>query len=129
IFYRAQAEILLLRAKTPSAKLTDARSVRVQDESAKSVYEVTHRQFVDGRGYPETLYEWSSYWRESSMLLAGNKKDKESATEAHLSRMKELKKLVKDHIESNKAPARWLFAANYYLAEAEQLFDEVKASE
>jgi hypothetical protein len=126
-FYRADAEVFVTELMDPSHSTEQRRAeaAKLRVDSAKALYQGVWEEFLERRIYPEFIYERSMQWRNAVIAVAKNKVDRISASEAHLTRMKELNKVFKEKYDG--LPARHLLACEYYRTEAQVLFQEAKA--
>jgi hypothetical protein len=107
---------VLLAAPVPETK-APAEALRAKLRAAAETYKLSFSIVKAGRrdALPEDVYRWSRRWMEAAQELGEGK----AAAEAHLERMRELKRLVKALLEGGLATALEAAAADYYVAEAE----------
>ena len=122
-FYRADAAFFVLKAGGSDDKEARSEIARVRRDAAKATYEAVWTMFLDRRAYPESVYEWSIRWQKAALVVATTPAEKVNATEAHLARVKELRKTFEQKYQG--LPARHLLACELYCAEAELLLGEL----
>jgi hypothetical protein len=90
-------------------------------EAAGRTYDVKWKNFREGfRGVGgETLYWWSRRWLEAERELSDKKADQVAACKAHVERMKEHERIIKDLHRVKAATIDELNAAEFYRLEAE----------
>jgi hypothetical protein len=129
IFYRADAQFLFERLKAEGR--LDPRpsfeAARVRREAAQAVYEGYWKETRAGRGSVEKVYEWSCHWRDAARTTQTSPAERVALAEAHLSRMRELQKPIKERYSEGRIPAWELWATEFYIAEAELLLSAAKA--
>jgi len=119
-FYLANAEGLVLRLSGTSIASKDAMlaNSRLRCETARIAYDGMWQLFLDGRAYPEWVYDWSSNLGSAvADLPAGPNDGKKAAAQDHLSRMNSLRKLVRE--KYHDIPVRWRLGCEFYVADAE----------
>jgi hypothetical protein len=99
---------------------------RARTEAAKAVYESLWDVPPNQLPFPEAVYEWSCQWRDATMAATTVRADKIAAAEAHLSRVRQLQKAVKEKLE--RMPTYLFWATEFYIAEAEILLSEAKSA-
>jgi hypothetical protein len=119
-YFRADAEVRLdeLKASAPVKKPL-GESPRVRLDAAKAAYRGFLAEFLAGRCEPERLYTVSSFWRDAALALAATKAERIGAVTEHLARMKEVYPRVKAWNDAGRISTYELWAAEYYVAEAE----------
>lgn len=95
--------------------------------AAKTTYEVTVKAFAEGKADAEKVYLWSRRWMEAQRDVSGKQPDRVAAVEAHLERMKELRKTAEARYRIAQAPPADVLGADFSIAEAELWLAQVKA--
>jgi len=123
-YYRLDAEIRAAEAETTKPSITQKARERL--DAAKDAYHAAWEPPEPNarRAAIETLYEYSVCWRTAAIALAANKPERVAANEAHLSRMKEIEKIMEDAHSSGRVNDRDLLAARYYRAQAQLLVSQ-----
>jgi hypothetical protein len=128
-FHVANAGILLIELKRDKGK--DKGTVpgvaKVRIEAAQAAYDQIFPLPFNGIRPVQEVYEWSNRWREAAMWAAQTKAEKVAAAEAHLDRMRELQKPVKEGEKAGRVPSFEAWATDFYVAEAELLLSAAKA--
>jgi hypothetical protein len=122
-YFLQGGELVLLEIEG-KAKKEDDTFIRLDSrklQAAKSIYDTLWKEFVEGRGMPEGLYEWSLAWQRSESAVAKTKADGLAAMAGHLARMKELQKRVNELVKAARRPVRDSLGAEYYVCDAEAL--------
>jgi hypothetical protein len=97
-------------------------------EAARITYEAlleVHRQGQAGFD-AEKVYLWSRRWMEAERDLSEKKADRAAAAEAHLDRMKDLRKLDVARYKAGQGTKAEALGADFYVAEAELWLARVK---
>lgn len=122
-FYRADAELLLAtwKADARDDKAEEA-AAKIRLDAAKATYESFAKEFRS----IEQMYMWSNRWREAALATASTHAERVAASEAHLARMKELQKSMKKLAKASRVPAWYVWATDFYCADAQILCSEAK---
>src|SRR5439155_5524439 len=88
-------------------------------EAARKLYERWARQYAAGSIDAEGVHQWSSRLMEAETQLVRQQKERISAAEAHLGRMRDLQKLVRQVTANRRSSLDSYLAADNYCAEAE----------
>jgi methylphosphotriester-DNA--protein-cysteine methyltransferase len=118
-YFRADAEVRLDESKANGpVKKPLGESARVRLDAAKAAYQGF---LAEGRCEPEQFYTVSSFWRDAALALAATKPERIGAATEHLARMKTVYTRIKATHDEGRIPTYELWAAEYYVAEAEIL--------
>jgi hypothetical protein len=126
-YFLKDAEILVAKHSQPPRQMTP--EIADQVRAAQWIYtEQFKRDSEPGQGMAsvEWYYQWSGRWRDATLALAPTRSDAIAAAEAHLTRMRELRKLFERRTSSH-VPEDYALAMDFYHAEAEYLLAETKA--
>jgi hypothetical protein len=98
--------------------------LRARLEAAQQVYDLNKRTFAASPRAVRfaDLPLWSERWLQAQLALAGTKAERIAAFEAHLVRMKDIERVVKQLSEVGLTGPRDVAAAAYHRADAEVQF-------
>jgi hypothetical protein len=119
-YWRSDAEVILSERQPDRTDEQIRRAARARLDAAKIAYDV----FSRGHHSIDSVCEWSNRWRKAAMATAGSKEEQRATAQAHLARVRELRKLLEDAYRVGRVPERDLWVADYYLAEAELLLSQ-----
>jgi hypothetical protein len=127
-FCVADGEFIVLEVKTAGQhKRAFADAARARKDAARAGFQGWLELFRQGHASPEMLYQWSTDWRNATTATATNRAERVAAAEAHLARMKELQRIAREWVRSEVVSTWYLWATDYYCAEAEILLFQAKA--
>jgi hypothetical protein len=118
-----------LRADEPPAPNDTSANAKARAEAAAKLYQgMLDRAKVDPGAAldPEKLYQWSRRWTEAEQELSDKKKDRVTAAEAHLERMKKLEDYFKQLLEKKLVSPVEPAAQTYFRLEAERGLVQIK---
>ena len=101
----------------PAAVLS--RLATQRRDAARKTYEVMWANYRDRRVADEVLYRWSLRWLEAEQKLSDRQTDQVVASKAHLDRMRELEKLIRNIQRTGQVTIDEVSASEYYRVEAE----------
>jgi hypothetical protein len=105
--------------------LSDLKKARV--ETARLAYEASFQALNAGKVDAERVYLWSVRLLEAQRDLSDKEAERLTALEGHLDRMKGLRKVAEARYKLGQTHQGEVFAADYYIAEAEIWLARVKA--
>jgi hypothetical protein len=100
----------------PAAKVPE-KLLQTQLDSARRAFEEMWKDQLFRNA--ETPYQWSCRWLEAERQLSNNKKDHKAALEAHLTRMRDLKRATDQLNQQKLLGLEQVYASAFYVAEAE----------
>jgi hypothetical protein len=124
---RIEAQLHLDRAKAGGRSEGRARVYNDWHEAARGAYEAQRTKYLSSGIGLDDLYEFSLAWRIAAVAVARTKVEKVIASEAHVARMEEWRKFVKQKCDEGRLPVRDRFATEYYKSDAEVLLSETQA--
>jgi hypothetical protein len=101
----------------PAAVLS--RLATQRRDAARKTYEVMWANFRDRRVADEVLYRWSLRWLEAEQKLSERQADQVAACKAHLDRMRELERLIRNIQRTGQIAIDEVSASEFYRVEAE----------
>ncbi|HJZ58680.1 MAG TPA: efflux RND transporter periplasmic adaptor subunit [Gemmataceae bacterium] len=111
----------------PPMAPADPELAKAKRETAGAAYKATFKAFQDGRADTEKVYLWSRRWMEAEQDAGEKKADRIAAVEAHLDRMKELRKLAEARYQAGQSTHADVLGVDFYLAEARLWLAQAKA--
>jgi hypothetical protein len=123
--------LLSLAGMTSAAAAEDdaAANARARMEAAQKVYKgLLARWAIDPNLQPavyEHLYRWSCRWMEAQ-AESGTKKDRLTAAEAHLARMRDLEKTARKLLKEGLGAPYEVSAIEFYRLDAEKRLQTIR---
>ena len=103
-----------------------AELAKAKLEAAREAYKASVQALQTGKADAEKVYVWSRRWLEAQADQSGTRTDR-AAFEAHLQRMKELRKLATTRYHTGLVPVAEVIGTDFYVAEAGLCLERAKA--
>lgn len=103
------------------------RLLREELEAARVVNRTRDREYLAGRVWSDSVYEWSRRVLEIELKLSETKGDRIIAYERHLKSMQDLEKINKDRFGAGRISQPEMAATKVYRLEAEIWLEEARA--
>jgi hypothetical protein len=114
-YHRSHADYVVagIENEKTDAKSRLADAAKRQLDAARAVYQGLG--LVDA----QVVYEWSTCWEKAALAMATSKAERITAIEAHLKRLGDLHKEMKERHDAGRLQSYLLWATEYYLADTE----------